>query len=127
LTPLKTPAVALTIAVVDRDNVTTAAYALGLIMAIGYTAAGIVGWIVDVTDGDGSDLAFWLIFLFGGAALVLAGLFATRRWSMASVVLVSVGAVAGAVALAWSILVPILALVLIALAILASRRPVATA
>jgi hypothetical protein len=112
---------------VEGDNVTTAAYVLALIMGIGYAAAGIIGWIADVTDGDGSDLVFWLVFLLGGAALVLAGLFATRRWSMASAVLVSLGAIVGALPLVWSIVVPILALVLIALAILASRRSAATA
>jgi hypothetical protein len=112
---------------VEGDNVTTAAYVLALIMGIGYAAAGIIGWIADVTDGDGSDLVFWLVFLLGGAALVLAGLFATRRWSMASAVLVGLGAIVGALPLVWTIVVPILALVLIALAILASRRSAATA
>jgi hypothetical protein len=105
----------------ERDGITTAAYWLALLLGIGFAAAGIVGWIADVTDG-GSDLAFWLVLLLGGAALILAGLFLTRRWSWISVLLVSVGAAAGALALFWSILVPILALVLIGLAVTAARR-----
>lgn len=110
----------------DRDNITTAAYVLALVLGIGYAAGGIIGWIADVADGDSSDLAFWLVFLLGGAALILAGLFLTRRWTLASVSLVSVGAIAGALALFWSIVVPILALVLIGLAFTARRRTTAT-
>jgi hypothetical protein len=111
----------------ERDTITTGAYVLAIVMGIGYAAAAIIGWIADVTDGDGSDLAFWVVLLLGGAALVLAGLFATPRWSTASAVLVSLGAIVGALPLVWSIIVPILALVLVALAILASRRSAATA
>ena len=106
----------------ERDNLTTAAYWLALILGIGYATAAIIGWAADVTDGDGSDLAFWLVLLFGGAALIVAGLFLTRRWSWASAGLVSVGAAAGALAVLWSILVPIAALVLIVLAVSAARR-----
>jgi hypothetical protein len=40
-------------------GITTAAYWLALLLGIGFAAAGIIGWIADVTDG-GSDLAFWL-------------------------------------------------------------------
>jgi hypothetical protein len=107
---------------VERDGIATAAYVLALILGVGYAVAGIIGWIADVTEGDGSDLAFWLIFLLGGAALILAGLFLTPRWSTTSVVLVSLGAAAGAVALFWSVIVPILALAPIVLAILTTRR-----
>lgn len=111
----------------ERDNITTAAYALALVLGIGYAAGGIVGWIADVTDGDGSDLAFWLLFLLGGAALIFAGLFLTRRWTRASILLVSIGAIAGALVLFWSIVVPILALALVGLALVAGRRSTATA
>ena len=111
----------------QRDRITTAAYWLALVLCIGYAASGIIGWAADVTDGDGSDLAFWLLFLFGGAVLILAGLFVARRWTAMSVALVSVGAIAGAVALFWSILAPLLALALVGLAFAASRRSVAAA
>lgn len=96
-------------------------------MGIAYAAGGIIGWIADVADGDGNDLAFWLVFLLGGAALILAGLFGTRRWSWTSALLIGVGAAAGALALFWTIVVPILALVLIGLAIASMRRRTATA
>jgi hypothetical protein len=105
----------------QRANITAAAFWLALVLGVGYAAAAIVGWIADVTDGDGSDLAFWLVLLLGGAVLILAGLFVARRWSWASAALVSIGAAAGALALFWSILVPVAALVLIGLAVSAAR------
>jgi len=111
----------------NRDNLTTAAYWLALVMGIAYAAGGIIGWIADVTDGDGSDLAFWLLFLLGGAALILAGLFLARRWSWSSALLISLGAAAGALALLWSILAPLLAVVLIALTVSAARHQPAAA
>jgi hypothetical protein len=45
------------------------------ILGVGYVAAGVIGWIVDITDGDGKDLFFWLLLLVGGGVLILAGLF----------------------------------------------------
>ena len=81
-----------------RVNTTTAAYWLALSLGVAYAAGGIIGWIADVTDGDGSDLAFWLVFLLGDALLILAGLFGARRWSWISVLLISLGAAAGALA-----------------------------
>lgn len=105
----------------NRSRLVAAAYPLALVLALGYAAAGIGGWLGDVTDGDGSDLAYWLVFLLGGATLLLAGLYLVGRWSPASVALVSVGALAGALALVWTVLVPLLAVVLIVLAVLANR------
>ena len=104
------------------NGLTTAAYVLALVLAVGYAAAGIIGWIADVTEGDGSDLAFWVILLLGGAALILAGLFLTPRWTLPSILLVSVGALAGALALFWSVIVPVLAIALIVMVVLAARR-----
>ena len=63
-----------------RVNATLAAYWLALLLGVAYAAGGILGWIADVTEGDGSDLAFWLVLLLGGALLIFAGLFGTRRW-----------------------------------------------
>ena len=52
----------------SRRNLPTWTRWLGLVLGIGYLAAGIGGWIGDVTDGDNGDLAFWLLFLVGGGA-----------------------------------------------------------
>lgn len=105
-----------------RDFVTTAALALGVLLGVGYIAAGVIGWIADATDGDGSDLFFWLLLLVGGGVLILAGLFVFTSPPVLSIVLVAIGAIAGALALVWSVIVPILALVLIALLIVRARR-----
>ena len=104
-----------------RDGVANAARALGVILGVGYVAAGLIGWIADVTDGDGSDLFFWLLFLVGGGVLVLVGLFVLTSPQALSIAVASVGALAGALALAWSIIVPILALIFIALLIIRTR------
>jgi biotin transporter BioY len=104
------------------DGVTRAALALGVILGFGYIAAGVIGWIVDVTDGDGSDLFFWLLLLVGGGVLILAGLFVLTSRPVLSIVVAAVGAVAGAVVLVWSVIVPILALIFVALLIVRARR-----
>ena len=56
-----------------RDWVSTSTAVLGAILGLGYLAAGVAGWIGDATDGDGSDLFFWLLLLLGGGILVLLG------------------------------------------------------
>jgi len=107
---------------VKRDGVTTAALALGVILGVGYVAAGVIGWIADVTDGDGSDLFFWLLLLVGGGVVLLTGLFVFTSPPVLSIVVAAIGAIAGALALVWSVIVPILALIFIALLIVRARR-----
>ena len=94
---------------------------LGLLLGIGYLFAGLVGWIVDVADGDRGDLAFWLVLLIGGGAALLAGLFYPRLPRGVGLVLAIVGALAGALALLWSILVPLVAIVFVVLLVLRER------
>jgi hypothetical protein len=96
------------------------AHALALLLAAAYAAAGIIGLIADVADGG--DLFFWLLLLLGGAALILAGLYLVARWSVSSIAMISIGSLAGALALWWSIIVPILVIVLICLAVIGARR-----
>jgi hypothetical protein len=102
--------------------VSTATLALAGLLGVGYIAAGVVGAVADATGGDRSDLAFWLVFLVGGGALVLIGSFLFGPRPMPSVVLTSVGALAGALALFWSVIVPVLALALVVLSVVRARR-----
>ena len=95
---------------------------LGVVLGVGYIAAGIIGWIAGATDGGGSDLLFWLLLLVGGGALVLVALFVLTSPPVLSIALAAIGALAGSLALFWSIVVPVLALVFIALLVLAQRR-----
>ena len=104
------------------DGVSKAALVSGTILALGYIAAGVIGWLADVTDGDGSDLAFWLLLLLGGGLLILLGLFRFTSPPALAVALVAIGALAGALALVWSIVAPVLAVALIVLMLLRARR-----
>lgn len=111
----------------SSDRVAMATQVVAAILGVGYIAAGVVGAAVDATGGDGSDLAFWLAFLAGGGTLVLVGSFVLRSRPVLSATLTSVGALAGAVAVFWSIIVPVLALVLVTLCIVRARRSFETA
>ena len=69
------------------------------------------------------SLAFWAPSLLGGGALVLYGIFARPR---VSTKLVVVGALLGLVATAWTLIVPVLAIVLVLLTFnSAQHRPAA--
>jgi len=101
--------------------VSTATEVLAAILGVGYLAAGIVGAAAGATGGDRSDLAFWLAFLVGGGALVLIGSFVLGSRPVLSAALTSVGALAGAVAIFWSVIVPVVALALVVLSIVRAR------
>jgi hypothetical protein len=105
---------------VERDGVATAAQALAGALGIGYVVAGVAGVALGATDG-GRDLAVWLGLLVGGGALVLVGSFLFRP-SPFGVLATAIGAVAGALALVWSVVVPVLALALVALSVVRARR-----
>ena len=106
----------------SSDRIAMATQVLGAILGVGYIIAGVMGAAAGVTDGDGSGLAFWLGLLAGGGALVLIGAYALESRPVLSAVLTSVGALAGAVAVFWSVIVPVLALVLVVLCIARARR-----
>lgn len=106
----------------SSDRISIATQVLAAVLGVGYIAAGVVGAALGVTDSDGSDLAFWLALLVGGGTLVLIGSFALVARPVLGAALTAVGAVAGALALFWSVLVPVLALALIVLAVIRARR-----
>lgn len=105
-----------------RDRTSTATVVLGTILGIGFLAAGIAGWLFDVTDGDGSDLVLWVVFLVGGGVIVLAGvgMLRARPWPAAAAFVV--GGLMGSLALFWSVLVPIAAIALAVLGVVLARR-----
>lgn len=101
---------------------------LGALLAAVYLIAGLVGAIfIDWDDDDGGDSAFWIVFLVGGALVLVAGLLARSRSRWLAVALLAIGAIAGAVVIFWSVLIPLAALVLIVLAVLWAREPSAPA
>jgi hypothetical protein len=69
-----------------------------------------------VAAGDGG-LAFWFGTLVGGGSLVLLGQALRRRRAQLSAWLIGVGSAAGVLATFWTLLVPILAVVVIVLVI----------
>jgi di/tricarboxylate transporter len=97
---------------------------LGTTLAVIYVLAGIIGglWPSHWDDSATEDRAFWIVFLLGGGLALLIGLrsFGRSPWLGAS--LVSMGALAGALAIFWTIAVPIAAITLVVLSVMAARR-----
>ena len=103
------------------DRLAPATTWLGALLGVGYIAAGIGGWIGDVTGGDGSELFFWVVLLCGGGVLVLAGLFWSRLTRGVALIFGIAGAAVGTLPLVWSIVVPLVALAFIVLLVLRHR------
>jgi GNAT superfamily N-acetyltransferase len=80
-----------------------------------YLAAGVAETIRAVST-EGGGLAFWFGTLVGGGSLVLVGQ-ALRRRAQLSAWLICVGSAAGVLATFWTLLVPVLAVVVIVLVI----------
>jgi hypothetical protein len=91
---------------------------LGAALGAIYLAFG-VGELIAHLDQPVS-LAFWVPSLIGGGALVLYGIFGRRtRFSTRLVVF---GALLGLVATAWTLIVPVLAIVLVVLTFNGAQR-----
>jgi hypothetical protein len=91
-----------------------------LALAAVYAVAALLG--MGAGFDSTRDTILWVAFLGGGALLIVLGslLFASSPWVGAG--LVSVGAAAGGLPLVWSILVPLVAAVVIALSISIARQ-----
>jgi hypothetical protein len=76
--------------------------------------------VIRVVGWGGSGLAFWLLSLCGGGALILIGTFGVQGRPWLSCTLVAVGCLAAAVATMWTLILPILALTLLVLTLLRS-------
>jgi hypothetical protein len=95
-----------------------------LALAALFALAGIVGVLA---DWNARETAFWLVFLLGGALLLLLGNTLFDRSPPLAGILASLGAAAGGIALFWLILVPLAAAVVVALSVaLARQAPAAT-
>jgi uncharacterized membrane protein len=93
---------------------------LAILLAVVYAVSGVVGLFADIEPTR--DQVIFVLLLWGGALLIVAGLFAIRSSTWPAAALVSVGAVAGALALFWSVLVPIAAIALVVLSVVLARR-----
>jgi hypothetical protein len=90
---------------------------LGAVVGGIYLAFG-VGEVAGHLD-EPASLAFWATALLGGGALVLYGVFARAG----SAKLVAAGALLGIVGTAWTLIVPVLAVVLVVLTFNGAQRP----
>jgi hypothetical protein len=103
-------------------------FILGVLAGTAYLLAGVLGafWASHWTDASGSDQAAWVLLLAGGGALLFIGLRLFRRSPWIGATLVSLGALAGALALFWTLAVPIVAVALIVLSASNARRVAST-
>ena len=99
-----------------------AAFVGGLFIVLGIIEVAVRVLSDEPLDWDA--VAFWFLALCGGGALILAGRFAARS-GWASKGLVAVGCLLGSIATAWTLLLPILAIVLLALTMLETPDEVA--
>jgi hypothetical protein len=90
---------------------------LGAVVGVLYLAFG-VGELLAHLDHPIS-LAFWAPSLFGGGMLVLYGIFGRSRYSTKLIVF---GALLGLVATAWTLVIPVLAMVLVVLTFNSAQR-----
>ena len=89
---------------------------LGLGLGVLYVLAGVAETARAVRSGDGG-VPFWFGSLVGGGSLVLVGTFLRSRGSRAGGPVVVAGCLAGVLATAWTLVVPVLALVLVVLVV----------
>ena len=87
---------------------------LGGFLGVGFIVMGLIESAIAI-DGNDSIVFFWFPALVGGGLFVLLGVFKVLHPAWLSVGLVTIGAVAGAMAMAWTLIVPLLAIALIVL------------
>jgi hypothetical protein len=94
------------------------------VVAIAYVFAGIAGgiWPGHWDDAAASDQILWVVFLVAGGVLILAALWLFTRSPWGGAALISLGAIAGALVVFWTIVALLAALVLIVWSIVEARR-----
>lgn len=103
------------------DRATRTTRALGWVVGAGFFLLGFAELVTRLDEP--LTLLFWLPTLWGGAALVLLGVFHAPPGSTLAAALVAVGTTAGLLASAWTIAMPLLGIALVYFAVIAARRP----
>ena len=85
---------------------------LGIVVGASFLLAGILETFRVLTSGDGG-LVFWFGSLCGGGAMVLLGTLGLRSRPLLALAAVTIGALAGSLATAWTLVLPVLALWLV--------------
>ena len=97
---------------------------LGFLTAVAYLLVGIIGGLSlsHWDEASTSDQVLWSVLLVGGGILLLAGLRISRRSPWVGFALISVGALAGALPIFWTLIAVVVAVALVVLSFLYARR-----
>ena len=97
---------------------------LGFFTAVAYLLVGIIGGLSlsHWDEASTSDQVLWAVLLVGGGILLLAGLRISRRSPWVGFALISVGALAGALPIFWTLIAVVVAVALVVLSFLYARR-----
>ena len=97
---------------------------LGTFVAAAYVLIGIIGGLSlsHWDEASASDQIVWFVLLVGGGVLLFLGLRMSKRSPWLGAALISVGAVAGALPIFWTILALVVAIALVVLSIMYARR-----
>jgi hypothetical protein len=102
------------------QRLSTATFALAVFVCLALLGFGIGVLFAEDFD-SGSDRLIFGVLVVGGGVLVGLGLLAFRQpWLSAG--LLSIGALAGALGIFWTILMPLLAVALLVMSVLRARR-----
>jgi hypothetical protein len=96
---------------------------LALVLGIVFILTGIAETVRAVRSGDGG-LPFWFGSLCGGGTLILVGAFSLSRRRWLSFSLTAIGCLAAATATMWTLVLPLLATLLLVLALLRAIREI---
>ena len=107
----------------------TALLGLGWFAVICFTLVGVVGgaWPGHWDDASAADQIVWVVLSLSGAVLLAGGLWLIDRSRWLGAVLVSIGAVVGALPIFWTLVALVLAAALVVLSVLYARRQPAAA
>ena len=108
----------------ERGGLEKALLGLGMLTGVAYLIVGLAGaiWPGHWDDAAASDQILWAVFLIAGGLLVLAGLRFLSRAPGRAALLISLGAVLGALPIFWALLPLLLAVALIVLSVIHARR-----
>ena len=97
---------------------------LGFFTAVAYLLVGIIGGLSlsHWDEASAGDQILWVVLLVGGAILIIAGLRISRRSPWGGAALISIGALAGALPIFWTLVAVLVAISLVVLSIVYARR-----
>ncbi len=89
---------------------------VAVVLGVVFVLLGVVETVRDITGGNGGYV-FWFTSLCGGGAAILVGVLKLTRRPAISAAAVIIGAMAGALATAWSLVGPLASIILVTLVI----------